>query len=105
MLYNEKIQLLNYDFIFINNPNVKRATRDILYAKLKIRDNIVNVFVNHWPSRWGGQEESNYKRVFAAKILRNYINVNIAKDEVQDDASKVKNKTKEIIKKGKEKIN
>ena len=31
--------------------------------------------------------------------------VNIAKDEVQDDASKVKNKTKEIIKKGKEKIN
>ena len=81
LLYNEKIQLLNYDFIFINNPNVKRATRDILYAKLKIRDNIVNVFVNHWPSRWGGQEESNYKRVFAAKILRNYINVNVAKDD------------------------
>lgn len=81
LLYNDKIELLNYDFIFVNNPNVKRATRDILYAKLKISDKIFNVFVNHWPSRWGGQEESNYKRVFAAKILRNYININVSKDD------------------------
>lgn len=81
LLYNDKIQLLNYDFIFVKNPNVKRATRDILYAKLKISDKIFNIFVNHWPSRWGGQEESNYKRVYAAKILRNYININISKDD------------------------
>tara|TARA_B100000886_G_C20382116_1_gene474364 strand:+ start:106 stop:1089 length:984 start_codon:yes stop_codon:yes gene_type:complete len=81
LLYNDKIQLLNYDFIFIDNPNVKRATRDILHAKLKISDMIFNVFVNHWPSRWGGQKETNHKRVFTAKILRNYININVTKND------------------------
>ena len=81
LLYNDKIQLLNYDFIFIDNPSVKRATRDILHAKLKISDMIFNVFVNHWPSRWGGQKETNHKRVFAAKILRNYININVKKND------------------------
>ena len=81
LLYNNQIQLLNYDFILVNNPNAQRSTRDILYAKLKLHDKTVNVFVNHWPSRWGGQEESNHKRVFAAKILRNYINTNISKDD------------------------
>jgi len=79
LLYKNQIKLLNNDFIFVNNPNAKRATRDILFAELKLGDKIINVFVNHWPSRWGGQEESNYKRVFAANTLRNYINTNVSK--------------------------
>ena len=81
LLYNKKIQLLYYDFILVNNPNAKRPTRDILYAKFKLHDNTVNLFINHWPSRWGGQEESNYKRVYAAKILRDYININVSEDD------------------------
>tara|TARA_Y100001978_G_scaffold43082_1_gene38397 strand:- start:15113 stop:16117 length:1005 start_codon:yes stop_codon:yes gene_type:complete len=81
LLYNDQIQLLSYDFIFVNNPKAKRATRDIVYAKLKLSDKIINVFVNHWPSRWGGQVESNYKRVFAAKTLRNFININVYEDD------------------------
>ena len=44
-------------------------------------ENIINVFVNHWPSRWGGQKESNYKRVFAANTLRDYININVSKED------------------------
>ena len=81
LLYNKKIQLLYYDFILVNNPNAKRPTRDILYAKFKLHDNTVNLFINHWPSRWGGQEESNYKRVYAAKVLRDYININVSEDD------------------------
>lgn len=81
LLINNQIKLLNYDFIFVNNPNAKRATRDILFAKLKLSENIINVFVNHWPSRWGGQKESNYKRVFAANTLRDYININVSKED------------------------
>ena len=81
LLYNKKIQLLYYDFILVNNPNAKRPTRDILYAKFKLNDNTVNLFINHWPSRWGGQEESNYKRVYAAKVLRDYININVSEDD------------------------
>ena len=36
LLINNQIKLLNYDFIFVNNPNAKRATRDILFARIKI---------------------------------------------------------------------
>ena len=64
LLFNNQFQLLQYDFILIDNPDAKKSTRDILYVKLKINSKVVNVFVNHWPSRWGGQEQTNYKRVW-----------------------------------------
>jgi predicted extracellular nuclease len=44
-------------------------TRDILYVKGKWNGESVHVFVNHWPSRSGGQAESEYKRVLAAQRL------------------------------------
>jgi len=48
-----------------------RPTRDILYAKLQLitRDTL-HVFVNHWPSRSGGEKESEPKRASAAKVLK-----------------------------------
>ena len=81
LLFDNKFQLLKHDFIRIDNPDSNRSTRDIVYAKLKFKNEIINVFVNHWPSRWGGQKESNYKRVFAANTLRNYININVSKGD------------------------
>ena len=76
LLVDEKFEVLNSDFIKINNPKESRATRDIVFGKLKFKNQIINVFVNHWPSRWGGQEASNHKRVFVAKVLRKYIDNN-----------------------------
>ena len=76
LLVDEKFEVLNSDFIKINNPKENRATRDIVFGKLKFKNQIINVFVNHWPSRWGGQEASNYKRVFVAEVLRKYIDNN-----------------------------
>jgi len=76
LLVDEKFEVLNSDFIKINNPIESRATRDIVFGKLKFKNQIINVFVNHWPSRWGGQEASNHKRVFVAKVLRKYIDNN-----------------------------
>lgn len=76
LLVDEKFEVLNSDFIKINNPTESRATRDIVFGKLKFKNQIINVFVNHWPSRWGGQEASNYKRVFVAEVLRKYIDNN-----------------------------
>ena len=81
LLFNNQFQLLQHDFILIDNPNENNLTRDIVYVKLKIKNQIINIFVNHWPSRWGGQEKTNYKRVFVAQILRKYININISEDE------------------------
>ena len=45
-------------------------TRDILHAVLEDRaDEKLHVLVNHWPSRGGGVEESEPKRVVAARTL------------------------------------
>jgi hypothetical protein len=48
-------------------------TRDILYVKgtnPKAKGDTLHVFVNHWPSRYGGQEVSEPKRIRTAEILR-----------------------------------
>ena len=45
-------------------------TRDILHAILEDRDGgDLHVLVNHWPSRGGGTEESEQRRVIAARAL------------------------------------
>jgi predicted extracellular nuclease len=73
LLYNtDEIELIESKTIPVSfGKEVKDLTRDILYAKCRIKgDRIVNVFVNHWPSRSPGQEESEMKRVMAALTLR-----------------------------------
>lgn len=54
-------------------PESSRPTRDVLYVK-GILDNqdTLHVFVNHWSSRWGGQKETEPKRMFVASIVKNY---------------------------------
>ena len=52
----------------IDEPDYK--TRDILYVKGLLKDSLeLHVFVNHWSSRRGGAEASEYKRVNAAEKL------------------------------------
>lgn len=47
------------------------ATRDILYVKGTFnKKNTVHLFFNHWPSRYGGQAQSEPKRIAAAQTLR-----------------------------------
>ncbi|MFZ6052641.1 endonuclease/exonuclease/phosphatase family protein [Halocola ammonii] len=59
------------DFYTVEIPFAERpATRDILHAELKSGDESLHVFVNHWPSRYGGQEKSEPKRLAAAEALR-----------------------------------
>ena len=49
-------------------------TRDILHAMLEDRDGEkLHVLVNHWPSRGGGTEESEQRRVIAARTLARVI--------------------------------
>ncbi|MBJ05339.1 MAG: endonuclease [Flavobacteriales bacterium] len=81
LLVSKKLKIVKSDFILINNPNANRPTRDIVYAKLEFNHQLINVFVNHWPSRWGGQKETNYKRVFAANVLRDYLDNHTQVDE------------------------
>ncbi|MBN1952130.1 MAG: endonuclease [Bacteroidales bacterium] len=54
---------------FPNNP--RKKTRDILYGKFLCNTkDTLHIFVNHWPSRYGGQEESDPARRYVAGILR-----------------------------------
>ena len=44
-------------------------TRDILYVEGKFNHNLIHIFVNHWPSNYGGKEKSIPKRNFTSKLL------------------------------------
>jgi predicted extracellular nuclease len=50
----------------VTDPN----TRDILKVNVKVGSEDFNLFVNHWPSRRGGQDESEMHRIKAASVLR-----------------------------------
>ena len=55
----------------INFPNSDRTTRDILYVSgTTFSDDTLHVFVTHFPSRWGGELESEDRRIFKASVLR-----------------------------------
>lgn len=57
---------------FKEEPNY--FTRDILYVKGRTRNReILHVFVNHWPSRIGGTEKTEPKRIEVAGILKSKI--------------------------------
>ncbi len=49
-------------------------TRDILYVKGKtLNGEEMHIFVNHWPSRIGGEEQTEYARVTVASLLKSKI--------------------------------
>lgn len=75
LLYQPKIFTpLNTEFIAVQFNDSLKTTREILYAKGILHNtDTVHVFVNHWPSRWGGQLESEPYRVNAAITLRNKV--------------------------------
>lgn len=46
-------------------------TRDILHIEGQVLGkDTLHVFVNHWPSRWGGQAKSEPKRMYVASLIR-----------------------------------
>ncbi len=73
VLYKKnKVKPLNYHAIPVRfDDKNARPTREILYFKcLVAKTDTIHFFVNHWPSRWGGREKSEPKRLTAAKSLK-----------------------------------
>jgi predicted extracellular nuclease len=58
---------------FILPNQTEPSTRDILWGKFLRKKDTIFVMVNHWPSRRGGQEESEPLRLEAAKNARLFI--------------------------------
>ena len=48
-------------------------TRDILYVKGLLNNNLVHILVNHWPSRRGGAHISSPKRKWASQLCKSII--------------------------------
>lgn len=71
LLYSKKLATVLYARPITVEMEHSR-TRDILYAKLLLKQSAdtLHVFVNHWSSRWGGKQASEYKRIAAAKTLK-----------------------------------
>lgn len=56
------------------NDSTSRPTRDILYVSLRLSTtDTLHLFLNHWPSMWGGELTTRPKRMQAARILRRHI--------------------------------
>jgi hypothetical protein len=79
LLYNPlvftpiKNQFIEPDIWDISDTaTTKVKTRDILYSKGVINNvDTLHVFVNHWVSRWGGQEETEPHRIKIAETIKN----------------------------------
>lgn len=78
LLYRKKYFKVHHTEPFalmVNNPGgIRDTTRDILYVKGELNNELVHIFVNHWPSRRDGDVATEYKRIAAAKQIIDKIN-------------------------------
>ena len=76
-LYNPKyFRVLASTKLFVQLPEGAKSayfTRDILWVKGILDGDTVHVFVNHWPSRLGGEERSMPGRFAAAQTDKNML--------------------------------
>ena len=69
--------------LFVKMPGNSKTvfyTRDILYVKGQLAGETVHIYVNHWPSRRGGEERSSAAREAAAMVCKKHINGIFQKD-------------------------
>ncbi len=69
---SDRLQKITEKFFSVVYPDDDvSGTRDILYCSFKVNaKDTIHVFVNHWPSRSGGQLSSEEKRLYAASLLK-----------------------------------
>jgi predicted extracellular nuclease len=84
LLYNPKYFTVEAsDKLYVQLPGGSKDayyTRDILWVKGKLDGETVHIYVNHWPSRSGGEKRSAPGRNAAAQVCKNHID-SIAKIE------------------------
>lgn len=76
-LYNPKyFKVITSRPLFVKLPGGSKDaffTRDVLYVKGLLDGDTVHTFVNHWPSRSGGEERSRPGRFAAASVVKTMI--------------------------------
>ena len=74
-LYNkDKLSVLRAFPVKVSDESKGFKTRDILFISFITKEkDTINVFVNHWPSRRGGKESSENKRMIVSDSLKQYL--------------------------------
>ncbi|RQO32391.1 endonuclease [Taibaiella sp. KBW10] len=83
MFYNPKyFKVLDAEALFVDivENGKQQYTRDILHVTGLLGGDTVSVFVNHWPSRSGGEAASAWKRKKAAAICKAIIDKKVAEN-------------------------
>jgi predicted extracellular nuclease len=76
-----RLKDVRFEYYTIALPDPKDPnTRDLLYAKGKMDGEWIHFFVNHWPSRSGGQAESEPNRLAVAQLLKSKVDEIMSKD-------------------------
>jgi len=72
LLYRgDYLKCIAQQFIRVRFADNRKRTRDILYATLcTAKGDTLHVFVNHFPSRVGGQRQSEPSRMLAVSLIR-----------------------------------
>lgn len=73
LLYNPKYFSVDTSYTLFVNLSTKgdtSYTRDVLYVEGKLKGEPISLFVNHWPSRSGGEQRSAPRRKKAASVVR-----------------------------------
>jgi hypothetical protein len=74
LLYNPSLfKLMNAKALRVPVELGDRPTRDVLYVTGKLAGDVTHVFVNHWPSRRGGESATREKRKIAASVSKKII--------------------------------
>jgi len=73
LLYDKsRFTVLNSNPIH-NSLNSNDKTRDILYVMGQYQSEVLHLFVNHWPSNYGGMEKAIPKRTATANLVKSEI--------------------------------
>lgn len=68
-----------YEIYFEQEPEY--TSRKVLRVSGKVNKQSFHILVNHWPSRRGGQEESEFRRIAVAKKVRSVVDEIYADDK------------------------
>jgi predicted extracellular nuclease len=76
-----KLKDVKFEYYTIALPDPKDPnTRDILHVQGKMDGETIHFFVNHWPSRSGGQSESEPNRLAVAQLLKTKVDAVLAEN-------------------------
>jgi predicted extracellular nuclease len=70
---SSSMKLIQSGIVRYNMPEGDRPSRDIVWGKFLFGKDTILGMVNHWPSRSGGEEASEPKRMIAATAAREFI--------------------------------